>query len=137
MADIHLLQAAKDSHADQVFRRHLEEYGANVVVNVFFWRSELHDASFSSDNPDAVSLKLDKGTVLINKQDCHHGMTALHLACLYGRVFNASLLLDKGADPNIQDKNGKSTLHHACIHDHFSTASWLLDKGLVNAHSIA
>ena len=41
------------------------------------------------------------------------GQTALWFACCDGRIDLVKNLLDKGADPNIADKNGESCLHAA------------------------
>ena len=39
--------------------------------------------------------------------------TALHWACFTGSTTVASLLLAKGADPNMVDASGMTALHHA------------------------
>ena len=63
------------------------------------------------------------------------GQTALWFACCDGRMNLVKILLDKGADPNIADKNGESCLH-AAIYGKCSSESLqgLIDHGAnVNA----
>ena len=43
----------------------------------------------------------------------NRGQTALWFACLDGQEELVKILLQKGADPNIADKNGDSSLHSA------------------------
>jgi hypothetical protein len=43
-------------------------------------------------------------------------LTALSIACALRRVEIVKLLLDAGADPNLQDKIGKTALTHAVGH---------------------
>ena len=40
--------------------------------------------------------------------------TPLHFAALTGQNNNASLLLEKKADPNLKDSKGNTALHIAC-----------------------
>jgi len=43
----------------------------------------------------------------------HHGGTVLHRTVMHGDAALVALLLEHGADPNIQDWSGKTPLHHA------------------------
>jgi ankyrin repeat protein len=64
----------------------------------------------------------------------YHGFTLLNLAAKQGHVAVASLLLDKGADPNIATKDGVTPLHMAADNGHLELVRLLLDKG-ANLHN--
>jgi hypothetical protein len=45
------------------------------------------------------------------------GYTALHYAILYGHVEAVALLLESGADPNLEDLHGTKPLEHCALTD--------------------
>lgn len=47
----------------------------------------------------------------VDTQD-EYGFTALMASCQYGRVQLVNVLLQKGADPNLKDKEGNTAVHH-------------------------
>jgi len=61
------------------------------------------------DEPQAVAALLTKGAD-VNYQDPTYGSTPLMMACNYGFTDVAKLLLAKGADVNLQAKNGATAL---------------------------
>jgi len=78
--------------------------------------------------PDRVAFLLRHGA------DPHyrhprHGATALMDACILGKVENARLLLDAGADPNVQTEVGNSALSIATREDHEDLVRLLLERG--------
>ena len=56
-------------------------------------------------------------------------MTALAMACAEGHQDVVTLLLEKGADPNITFDSGVAPLHLACLHGHTDIVKILLDAG--------
>ena len=64
------------------------------------------------------------------------GLTPLHIAAKYGHIKVARLLLQKGADSNVQGKNGLTPLHVATHYNHVNVALLLLEHG-ASPHSTA
>ena len=56
------------------------------------------------------------------------GFTPLHIAAKYGQMKVARLLLQKGANPDIQGKNGLTPLHVATHYNHANVAQLLLEN---------
>lgn len=70
----------------------------------------------SNSEKDAALLKLlKKNKSLVNCTDSL-GKTPLHKASGLGNISVVRLLLDRHADPNIQDRVGYTALHYACYH---------------------
>ncbi|XP_056115036.1 KN motif and ankyrin repeat domain-containing protein 4 isoform X1 [Rhinichthys klamathensis goyatoka] len=64
----------------------------------------------------------------INAQASQSGQTALMLAVSHGRTMMVQVLLDCGADVNIQDRDGSTALMCACEHGHPEIAKMLLER---------
>lgn len=65
----------------------------------------------------------------VDEQEGQSGRTALHLACLYGYVKIAQLLLAKGADVNKTDNQQSTSLHLATDEGHFRVVRLLVNSG--------
>lgn len=67
---------------------------------------------------DAVQSALDSAgeevAAAVNKEDPGTWLSPLHHAARLGAVEVAKLLLEKGADPNLEDIKGRTCLHVAC-----------------------
>lgn len=55
--------------------------------------------------------------------------TALHLAAAKGRLGCVKLLIEAGAKPNVQEKDGLTPLHLAVYHGHASCVKCLIEHG--------
>ncbi|KAJ5737699.1 uncharacterized protein N7483_002824 [Penicillium malachiteum] len=82
----------------------------------------------------AVGRKRTRSVELLLKNDVNvkaeiptKGGTALHIAARFGPAAIVALLLAKGADKDLQDKNLWAPLHFAAKYGHVQIASYLLD----------
>ena len=56
-------------------------------------------------------------------------MTALDFVAIYGHTDTAKLLLDRGANIDLADNDGKTALDFAAINGHLHIVTLLLDRG--------
>ena len=105
----------------------LLERGADVKVQDDDNCSPIHEA-ISIKSADIVKLLLDKDKEILNQQD-NSGKYPLKKAINYRSPDNdiVHLLLDAGADPNIQDNGGQTPLMSSV--NHVNTAKILIDSG--------
>lgn len=69
----------------------------------------------------------NKGVSLNKTDNCGYGYTALHQACEKGNFGAAKILIEKGAEINVRESNGKTPLHLACEEGHTQLVSLLID----------
>ncbi|XP_010507312.1 PREDICTED: ankyrin repeat domain-containing protein 2B-like [Camelina sativa] len=85
----------------------------------------VHKTATSSD---VEGLKTALATANKDEEDSE-GRTGLHLACSYGKVKCAKVLLEAGANLNAVDKNKNTPLHYAGNCGRKKCVSLLLKKG--------
>ncbi|KAL6060669.1 putative serine/threonine-protein kinase/receptor [Balamuthia mandrillaris] len=88
----------------------------------------LHAAVKKNDRDAVAKILKKEGKGTINKKDGYE-QTALHLACYSGYAEVVALLLQKGADVNVEDKNGWTPLHSAANSGEFAISKLLIEKG--------
>ncbi|CAL9238689.1 unnamed protein product [Arabidopsis halleri] len=82
----------------------------------------------SAASGDVKGLKITLSTANKDEEDSE-GRTALHLACSYGKVKCAKVLLDAGANLHAVDKNKNTPLHYAANCARKRCIRLLLKKG--------
>lgn len=71
----------------------------------------------------------------LNQSD-EHGNTLLHIAAQNGNSRLAKLLIEKGANPNHQNKQGQTPGHFAVAYQFYELASWLFDEDGGNGNDL-
>ena len=70
------------------------------------------------------TLEVERKVFHLNTTD-EHGNTPMHIAAQNGNVRIAKLLIEKGANPNHQNKQGQTPGHFAVSYQFYDFASWL------------
>jgi len=100
--------------------RLLSAHGLATINNLDrFERSAIHFAAMDGDLELAKEIMNNKQLkfCLVNKQDIF-GDTGLHHACILGYADIVELMLDKQANPEIQNLNRRTPTHLASEHGH-------------------
>ncbi len=128
-ADQELLEAIQAGDIRHV-RRHLDELGKDPNHHDPWRKSALMHCAYAchvhggeepcKGHTDICALLIERGAEVNHVSD--HGRTPLMAAAYVGNVGVVKMLIEKGADLNVQDKRHKYTaLHHAINeirHDH-------------------
>lgn len=99
----------------------VDEPSVNGVAPMFF--------ALRSRNHDALRLLLENGAradVAVLQQQELHG---LHISTRIGDTKSAETLIDRGANVNVQDKDGCTPIHYAALKGHVDTCLALLRCG--------
>ncbi|RFU23777.1 hypothetical protein B7463_g12561, partial [Scytalidium lignicola] len=79
--------------------------------------------------PDIVELLLDKFPRDLNIKDKETGLTCLHIACIRDMASVVQSLLQRHADPDLQDIEGGTALHIAISRHNTEISSLLISHG--------
>uniref|UniRef100_A0A182M9N1 Uncharacterized protein n=1 Tax=Anopheles culicifacies TaxID=139723 RepID=A0A182M9N1_9DIPT len=82
----------------------------------------------SHNNTEKVKEMIQQG-MSPNTFECYFNRSVLHVACSRGYRDIVRILLEKGANPNIRDKNLNTPLHLAASTDSVEVVQLLLDYG--------
>mmetsp|Transcript_12215 Transcript_12215/g.22899 ORF Transcript_12215/g.22899 Transcript_12215/m.22899 type:complete len:1667 (-) Transcript_12215:19-5019(-) len=95
---------------------------ANIRVQFLEGMGTVYVKSMST-----TSTATEEDSFHLNRCD-EHGNTLMHIAAQNGNLKIAKLLIEKGANPNHQNKQGQTPGHFAVAYQFFDFASWLFDK---------
>lgn len=136
----HLLHYAAMSGCVSIIKRHTKGDGAGIPSPDQEENTPSHSASVRQENVENVdsistlpaSLSIDAATL-----QSKSGELPLHLACLYGHLEAAQLLLEANPDiVNTPTHYGKTPLHYACHKEHLPIAEILLRTSSINIDAI-
>lgn len=82
------------------------------VISELFPAADLHQAIIQGDQ-ERVAFLLQDSPTLINRPSMTTGDAPLHVAIAHQRNTIASLLLEKGAQPDLKNRFGETPLHFA------------------------
>ena len=119
---------------------HAAIHGDLVVLEMLCDQAGIDLEACCSEGKSAVLYASQKGhcTIIealaargadVNAKDALTGTTALHLAAIEGQAGAIQLLLDRGANIDDPDKDGKTALHHAAKEARGLVVYTLLSKG--------
>ncbi|XP_031395667.1 ADP-ribosylation factor GTPase-activating protein AGD2-like isoform X2 [Punica granatum] len=95
------------------------------MINTVFDEVVGGDIFHKADQTDPANCE----NVKENPANCLEGCSLLHLACQHGSLVMVELLLQFGADINIQDFHGRTPLHHCVSLGRNALAKLLLKRG--------
>lgn len=110
----------------------LLKHEANVNIQDKNGRSLLHRA-IERHEKNSVSFLIQNGSI-VDLENKISKETPLHLLCSQKASYNekldeiAKLLLDKGANPNLQDENGNTCLHQTIIYQNIDVFKVLISN---------
>ena len=90
--------------------------------------TRLHYAALDDQVPVTLGL-LERHLDWIDNNDNSRRQTPLHWACLKGRLAIVILLMEHGADPNLQDTEGYTPLTTAVQYNFVPIAHYLIENG--------
>lgn len=102
-----------------------------LILLPYLAASDFEDVCSAAQSNSASSLLelLDANPTWINKK-CAHGQTPLMLASLAGSADVAKILLARGADTSIGEKDGYTPFHGAAFQGRVEVGKVLLEHGL-------
>ena len=129
-------------HAHHHIAELLLSYGANINGADRNGATALHtvaqNVAQTEQHADGVEHEMDHGKLVsyllaqgaaVNAVDDGYGWTPLHWCAYGGHLEVAEMLVQYGANVNLQDASKATPLHLAAAKGHTDMASFLLDKG--------
>lgn len=121
------LAAEKSHKSREEVARVLIEKGANLESTNDVKETPLQVAC-ESGSVEVARCLIESGANLDARGITLHERSLLHLASSMN-INTTKLLVEKGADLEVRDKNGETPLHLACWFGRVETAAFLLDQG--------
>jgi ankyrin repeat protein len=119
------------NHSDEKMEDINRIITASLSTSAYPSVADRYLAMLESEDIDALRDLVHNGPhkKYINCSNIRWHYTALHLATFYNDTELIEKLLQDGADPRLQDKNGYTPLHHASLSGNGSIISTLMDHG--------
>ena len=97
-----------------------------IEQNTFF-AEEIFDAARNGE-VEKIRQLLDNDKNLLNSKD-QSGKTPLHFASQYGHFDMVKILIERGAEVNVENNNGETPLHYASAYGQENVAEFLISNG--------
>ena len=104
MTGLHLACSKGDMEAAEIFL----SKGADIEKRDKVGRTPLHFAAANGSNPDLIEMLVSRGADVNAQSD--GGDTPLMKAITFVKPEAVQTLIDKGADPEIHNKNGRDSI---------------------------
>ena len=121
---------------------HVLEFGLYTIISDWWSTTTFNVEQLNSQGERLLSIALRQGDLQVIQElldrgadvSAHYGNSnrfgsALEAACCYGKIEAVFLLLEKGADVNMQGGPYGSALHAACFNGEIEVVLLLLEKG--------
>ena len=122
-----LMLACKYGHLNAVTS--LIEHGTKVNLQDAIGNTAVHYALSCSNGSPEVLTRLMRDRAAVNSACTRDNGTPLMIACQYGHMNAVSVLIEHGANMDLQDKNGDTALHYAV---NAGAVDTLLDLGALH-----
>ncbi|MQL97558.1 hypothetical protein Taro_030257, partial [Colocasia esculenta] len=132
----HIWEAVKRSDIQAVYRLLVVSNGnVNTRYDEVYSDDLCHDVDMKLNSDSVMEKELNDPVICKKIMDsgepasCMQGCSLLHLACHIGDLVMLELLLQFGADINLQDYHGRTPLHHCIFKRNAVFAKYLLRRG--------
>lgn len=135
LINVHMWEAVKTKNIQMAYRL-LVASDASSNTKFDEVNSELYHTVDRQRDENSVSIELKQSDPTLcpklhdsgEPESCLQGCSLLHLACHGGDLVMLELLLQFGADINVQDFHGRTPLHHCICAKNDSLAKYLLRR---------
>lgn len=121
---LHIAIKKKNYYA---IKKMLELPNTNLNIQTNIGESPLHVAA-NYEDVEAMILLLKRTDISVDLIDYEHQITPLMYSSVLNNIQMVTMLLNAGANPEIQDSLGNSSLHLAIIEDNITVANLLISK---------
>ncbi|KAL5251501.1 hypothetical protein ACHWQZ_G017009 [Mnemiopsis leidyi] len=101
----------------------------SIRRKVSFTEDTLIEHAIKSEDVAELSGMLGRQGSLSPNSIVLQGESPLHVSVRKDRIHSTKVLLDQGADVNLQDEDGQTPLHYAIANDNLELAALLIDAG--------
>lgn len=102
------------------------KYNIDINTKTNIGETALHIIS-NLQEPKIFNLLISNDNINVNLQDYEHEFTPLHYSVNLNSIEQVKLLLNKNANPNIQDIYGNTVMHYAMIEENIQILDYIIN----------